>query len=71
MRIKSPWGSSRATRFALFLLSRRLAVHFLVGLSIVFDGAEVVDLNFIIGRGLAEDEFDSSYLDNDGVAVFF
>ena len=42
-----------------------------MGLSVLLDGAEVVDLNFVNGRGTAEDEFDSLYLDKDGGAVLF
>ena len=48
-----------------------MAVLFLVGLSVIFDVAEVADINFIIGRGAAEDQTDSLYLDEDGGAVFF
>ena len=47
-----------------------MAVLFLVGLSVIFDVAEVADINFIIGCGIAEDQFDSLYLDEDGGAVF-
>ena len=48
-----------------------MAVLFLVGLSVIFDVAEVADINFITGCGIAEDQFDSLYLDEDGGAVSF
>ena len=48
-----------------------MAVLFLVGLSVIFDVAEVADINFITGRGIAENRFDSLYLNEDGGAVLF
>ena len=63
--MKSLWGSSRSTRFALLLFRRLLTVLFL-GVSGLFDGARMADLNLMNGHAAGEDELDSSYLDKDG-----